>query len=489
MFTQPRSATVGKPASAGGQRLLTVEELARQFHVSEKTISRWRRRGLSGREVTCDGIRRIGFLHSSVDRFVANNPELVCRGARFCRLTDEEHDQMIQRARSLAQAGECHAGVAGRIAQETGRSLPTVISTLKRFDLKHPETAIFPYNHAPLPAEAKRQIYQEYRRGEPVEVLARRFGRTLPCIRRIINDARVARIMELPLDYMDNEQFAGLCSEAKASEILGPPPENELPTKKPRLPSGLPAYMAGLYVVPLLTREQESHLFRKMNYLKHEASKLRETLDLHQPQGRLMDRVESLFEESVATRQQIISANLRLVVSIAKRYVSQAEDFFELVSDGNLSLISAVEKFDYSRGNRFSTYATWAIIKNFARSIPAVLRHRDRFSTSHSEVFSATEDLRADPHEQEQAQLQRESQVKKILGCLDERELQIVAGRFGLTRGQQPLTLLQVGAAMGVSKERIRQIQTRALGKLRKAAEEVRMDLEMSCTTNTGGDQ
>ena len=70
------------------------------------------------------------------------------------------------------------------------------------------------------------------------------------------------------------------------------------------------------------------------------------------------------------------------------------------------------------------------------------------------------------------AQRQRESQVKKILGCLDERELQIVAGRFGLTRGQPPLTLVQVGAAMGVSKERIRQIQTRAMGKLRKAAEE-----------------
>ena len=83
-----------------------------------------------------------------------------------------------------------------------------------------------------------------------------------------------------------------------------------------------------------------------------------------------MDRIENLYEESVATKNQIISANLRLVVSIAKRYVGPAEDFFELVSDGNLSLIRAVEKFDVSRGNRFSTYATWAIMKNFARTIP-----------------------------------------------------------------------------------------------------------------------
>ena len=165
----------------------------------------------------------------------------------------------------------------------------------------------------------------------------------------------------------------------EGDEILGLLPENDLATKKSRLPSGLPAYLVSLYEVPLLTREQEAHLFRKMNYLKLEANKLRETLDVDRPKRRLMDRIENLYEESVAIKNQIISANLRLVVSIAKRYIGPAEDFFELVSDGNLSLIRAVEKFDVSRGNRFSTYATWAIMKNFARSIPVVLRYRDRF--------------------------------------------------------------------------------------------------------------
>ena len=85
------------------------------------------------------------------------------------------------------------------------------------------------------------------------------------------------------------------------------------------------------------------------------------------------------------------------MVSIAKRYVGPAEDFFELVSDGNMSLMRAAEKFDVSRGNRFSTYASWAIMKNFARTIPAVLRHRDRFCTSHSEMFSTTEDAACRP--------------------------------------------------------------------------------------------
>jgi hypothetical protein len=94
-------------------------------------------------------------------------------------------------------------------------------------------------------------------------------------------------------------------------------------------------------------------------------------------------------------------------------------------------------------------------------------------------MFGTTVDLRTDQYEQESEQFQRESQVKRILCCLDERELQIVAGRFCLTRGQTPLTLKQVGVAMGVSKERIRQIQTRAMGKLRKAAESDGIDFDM----------
>ena len=257
---------------------------------------------------------------------------------------------------------------------------------------------------------------------------------------------------------------------------MGPLPESDLRTKKPQLPSGLPPYLASLYEMPLLTREQEVHLFRKMNYLKSKASKLREKLDLNRPKRSLMDQIENLYDESVATKNQIIRANLRLVVSIAKRYVGPAGDFFELVSDGNMSLIRAVEKFDVSRGNKFSTYASWAIMKNFARTIPDTFRHRGRFCTSHSEMFSTVEDARADYYEQESAQIQRESHVQGILNRLDERERQIVTSRFGLTRGQEPLTLKQVGAAMGVTKERVRQIQCRAMSKLRMAAEEDRIE-------------
>ena len=95
-----------------------------------------------------------------------------------------------------------------------------------------------------------------------------------------------------------------------------------------------------------------------------------------------MDEIENLYSAAVAIKNQIVQANLRLVVSIAKRHVSATQDFFSLVSDGNMSLIRAVEKFDYARGNKFSTYASWAIMKNFARTIPGEHKQLDRFRTS-----------------------------------------------------------------------------------------------------------
>ena len=282
-------------------------------------------------------------------------------------------------------------------------------------------------------------------------------------------------ILELPLDYMYNEEFDRPNAETR---ILGPAAGVAAkPRKKTRVPAGLPPYLASLYEVPLLTREQEQHLFRKFNYLKHRASQLRAELDPARAKSSLMDRIEALYDEAVQTKNQIVQANLRLVVSIAKRHVSGSDDFFGLVSDGNMSLIRAVEKFDYSRGNKFSTYASWAIMKNFARTIPDEFKHRDRFRTSHDEMFTAREDERTDRYEQESAQHLRQQQIGRILSRLDEREQKIIISRFGLDHRQEPLTLKEVGHEMGVTKERVRQIEARALNKLRQAAQEERIEL------------
>jgi RNA polymerase primary sigma factor/RNA polymerase sigma factor len=477
LFVEDVSDSAGVAAEAAGERVTTVEGLAKQFNVSTKTISRWRRQGLVSRRFVMDGRKRVGFLQSSVDRFVQRNQERVQRGSRFSQLTNEEREMIIERARRLARAGAVPADVTKRLARKTGRSAETIRYTLKQFDQDHPESALFPDSHGPLQMETRRKIYQQYQRGEPVEALVKRFCRTKTSVYRIISEMRAQRIMELPLDFIPSEVFARVRSHKREDRMLGAIPEFDLPPKKSRLPSGLPPYLASLYEVPLLNRKQEAHLFRKMNYLKYKAAKLRAKLDPARPKRRLMDQIERLYDEAVSTKNEIIRANLRLVVSIAKRHVGPTQNFFELVSDGNMSLMRAVEKFDYLRGNKFSTYASWAIMKNFARTIPDEHRQHDRFRTSHDEMFFSTPDERTDSFEEEAAQNQREAQVEKILDRLDEREQRIIIRRFGLRRGQEPLTLKQVGAELGVTKERVRQIETRALSKLRQAAEEDKIEV------------
>jgi len=477
LFVEDVSDSANLPADGVGEQVLTVEEVARRFRVSTKTVSRWRDRGLISRRFVVGGRKRVGFLESSVARFVADNLEQVQRGTRFSQLTDEEKERIIAAARRLARAGGCPADVTKRLADKTGRSVETIRYIVRQFDREQPEAAIFPDSQGPLQAESKRKIYHRYQRGESVEALAKRFCRTRASIYRIIGEMRAQRILELPLDYIPSEEFARARTRRQQQRLLDPMPETDASARRVRIPSGLPPYLASLYEVPLLTSEQEKHLFRKMNYLKYKASALRDQLDLNHPRRVLMDQIERLCDAAVATKNHLVRANLRLVVSIAKRHVGPADDFFELVSDGNLSLMRAVDKFDYSRGNKFSTYASWAIMKNFARTIPDEHRLRDRFRTSQSEMFVATEDERTDQVEQEVFQTQREAEVMRILGHLDEREQQIIRYRFGLRRGEEPLTLKQVGAQLGVTKERIRQIEARALSKLRKAAQDEQVEI------------
>ncbi len=453
----------------------SVEELSRLLNVSTKTISRWRQQGLVSRKFLFDGGRhRVGFLQSSVDRFVANNREKVKRGERFSQLSDREKDEIIDQARRLAMSGMSQSEVARRIGATLDRSSETIRYTIKQFDDRHPDQAIFPDRSGVLDQAAKERISDEFLEGTPVDVLARRYHRAVSSIYRIVNEVRASRIMELPIDYMDSPEFHTRGAEGR---ILAPTPANPQ-ARRTKAPSGLPAYLAALYDVPLLTREQEHHLFRRYNYLKYRAWKLREKLDPAAATSTQMDEIEQWYEQSVRTKNLLVQANLRLVVSIAKRHVNPNEDFFQLVSDGNMSLIRAVEKFDYTRGNKFSTYASWAIMKNFARSIPEEFKHRDRFKTVTEETFLLTTDERANHLVLEAEQANRRQQVNRILHRLDAREQQIIIRRFGLGQGQEPLTLEALGEEMGVTKERIRQIEARALSKLRVAAKDEHIDWE-----------
>ena len=319
------------------------------------------------------------------------------------------------------------------------------------------------------------EISRRRSEGETLARLAKRFHSTTARISRILSQQQLKRVLDLELAYIPNEHFSQT-SAAEDRDYLGPAPENRQAMKKIPRPTGLPPYLASMYETPLLTREQEQHLFRKMNYLKHKASELRKRLDVRRPSITAMELIEKFAKEAVAVENDVVRANLRLVVSIAKRYASGPGHLFELISDGNMSLIRAVAKFDFARGFRFSTYATWAIMKNFARTIPTELRQRARFRTGGEERLLTVEDVRPDSSRRESAQSERQLEVSRILEHLDERERQIIQHRFGLDRDRNPMTLKEVGRVMGVTKERIRQLEARAMAKLRDAVGEERVE-------------
>ena len=474
LFVEDVSESANLKAEEVGEPVHTVTELSKMFKVSVKTIQRWRDQGLVSRRFLFNGRRRVGFLRSSVERFVARNQHRVERGEKFTQMTAEEREKLIEKARRLAVAGGCPSEVARKLARQCGRSVETVRYTLWQFDNEHPELALFPERKTWLTPEEREKLYQRFTAGESVENLAREMNRTRSSVYRVVNEMRAARIAELPLEFIPSDEFSRKGAEER---IMAPAPESPPENRRIRPPSGLPTYLASLYEVPLMTREQEQHLFRQFNYLKYRADKLREELDMERPLAATMERIEQLYAASVEVKNRLVQSNLRLVVSIAKKHMTPTDDFFSLVSDGNMSLIRAVEKFDYSRGNKFSTYATWSLMKNYARSIPEEIRQRDRFRTSHDEMFQLTEDQRVDQSDREQAQGNLQHELSKMIRKLDDREQQIIQLRFGLTADQHAQTLQQVGDAIGVTKERVRQIEAQALSKLRREAADKRLEI------------
>ena len=276
---------------------------------------------------------------------------------------------------------------------------------------------------------------------------------------------QLRRWVENPPDCLHNVEFEA----PNGKEFILDAPEVE-PAKAaaPRIPKDLPPYLRSLYLTPLLSRELERDLFRRYNFSKYLLAQLLATITPETATDEDFEKVQALKRSVDAFRHRITRANLRLVVSIAKRHVARASNFFEVVSDGNMSLIMAIEKFDYSRGTKFSTYATWAIMKNYSRLIPESRNHSSRFVTGQDLVLERATDAHIETVWESDRKDVREL-IEAGLIELSGREREVLRGRFGLgAEHEQPVTLERLGRRFGMTKERVRQIERRAIARLRE---------------------
>jgi RNA polymerase primary sigma factor len=513
-YLEELSNTVDQNATTVDEPVFTVDEISEQLSVSTKTIQRWRTKGLPSRRLRIGSRKRVAFRQSCVERFIESHSEELDRSSRFTQLSEQEREDLVRRARRLARAGATLTEVTVRLSRRTGRAIETIRYTLRNFDRDYPDAAIFAQpvadidlghiapqdtsaavikeltqhsstsRDSSLSLEAKRDIYRLRLTGTSSLLLAAKFGRSKSSIYRIASEYRAHLLFEQTIDYIEADQF----HEPDADDMFLQEPDSEelkmiwgdadpVDQNRPEPGNNLPVYLADLYACPVLTQPQEQYLFRRLHYLRFKADKLRKTLRATRPNTELMDHIESILEESNNAKNALIRFNLRLVVSIARKHRSPAANFFDMISDGNMTLIRAIEKFDFRRGTKFSTYATWALMRSYARSVPAEGVHQTRFQTGADAVLIDSTDERTSITEDEKRSLDQRETIESILDQLNEREQEAISLRFALKGHAEPLTLEQIGDRLGVSKERTRQIINAGLAKLRESAKTTNLSL------------
>jgi RNA polymerase primary sigma factor len=446
-----------------------LDDLVAQYNVSTKTVSRWRKRGLAARKVIFpDGRRRLVFLESSLRWFTARHEQMVSASAEFQRLPSDQREEIIKEARQIYLHSTLSAyQVCVRLAHEHGRVVETIRSLLRQYDRSSPAQPVFPASTARLSKEQKAKLFEAFQQRTPVAELAKRFRRSRSSIYRMINEIRSRKLLSQSIEYMYSPVFdlPGFAQQI-ASEVRlekASDPTQELQGEQP-----LPDYLRLLGEVPLLSLEDELRIFRRYNYCKFRADILRRDLGPYQNPTQLVERIETLLSEAIESKNTIIQANLRLVVGIAKRHLGPQAGLFELISDGNIALMRAVEKFDYSRRYRFSTYATWAISRNYARTIPEANYQLTHYITGREEMLDVPADGRGQGELLRPEVLAQKDLLLDIIQGLEPREKHILLARFGLNKRQKSQSLEAIGKSLGLSKERVRQIETRALCRIRQ---------------------
>jgi RNA polymerase primary sigma factor len=483
IFIYKLSGRLARPTAEQSQKIYTVKELADTLGVSTKTVYRWRKQGLIARKyIFGDGRIHLGFSQSTVDKFLKANPDLATKAKSFSRLTDEQKQRIIKQAEKLTtDANFSRRQIINRISAETGKCHETIRYTLLNYEKANPDKPISKHPISVIEPAQAAEIYRLFKQGCNVKDLMKRFNRNRSSIYRIINQRRAKALLAIKIEFIPSDEFLEKDAEEK---ILAEPIDNtEPPTCKDvvlgppygeplKLARGsLPEYLQTLKNTPVLNREHEVELFRRYNYLKFLACQIRTGIKPARASGVRLSQIENYLAQAEEIKRRIIEANLGLVVSVARKHTAAAASLLDLVGEGNISLMRAVEKFDYTRGFRFATFASWTIAKDFARKIPAQTARLSKAATA--SLASIHRDLRTeDTVDFAAIERAHQSLTQVIENNLTEREQYVILNRFGLVGSpikKETKTLKQIGEELGFSKERIRQIELTALQKLRQS--------------------
>lgn len=289
----------------------------------------------------------------------------------------------------------------------------------------------------------------------------------------------VKNLLAQPIEFMSHVDFS---EDSIESNLF---PENRLlPVSSEELQRvktpDLPAHLARLCETKLLTPAEEVETFRRMNFLRFKANQLRAELKLddqatsakaEQSNAWSVRRIEALLKAADWYRDRLVKSNMRLVISIVKKFVNGHNGFDDLLSDGIIALMRAVDKFDVGLGFRFSTYATQVVRRNSYRRVMEKQKERQRVTLSvHDPGIDISDEHRAPGMSEARWEALR-GRLSTMLDRLDRREKLIIRARFSLGGHRNVQTLQKLADRLGVSKERIRQLEKRALDKLRDMAD------------------
>ncbi|TWT64886.1 sigma-70 family RNA polymerase sigma factor [Allorhodopirellula solitaria] len=221
----------------------------------------------------------------------------------------------------------------------------------------------------------------------------------------------------------------------------------------------------------ILTFEGEQFLFKRLNFLRFRAHALTSTLRNQRRPRKTKVEIQRLLDEANDTREEIARSNLRLIAFVCRKRSTSSDEFDEFVAEANTILLNAIDKFDFSRGYRFSTYLTHAVQRHLARLIGRASKRRTRELSDGNEALSSAASV---PDSDQPSQSDVLAAATVVLDgmeqILDERECFIVRGRFGLDGSEKGKSLRALGDEVGISKERARQILYQSLEKLAQVA-------------------